>query len=199
MFLAIYDSPAVQAMLGVGPDGEPPRPRPGMDPARLAAIDERIAELKAGLADGGPREAAIRALLYIGMAGPGADERAFNTLRQIRAEHEGMTLEEFKQAVRAQYFSLVLDEAGALAALPKMLPADAAERTRMLEVIRRTVRAAGAVGGGKAERLAEVERLFGDSRSASRAAGKPAGKAASGTARKTRAKAAGRSAGKSAR
>ena len=49
-------------------------------------VEERIAELKAGIADGGPREAAIRALLYIGMAGSGADERMFNTLREIRAD-----------------------------------------------------------------------------------------------------------------
>ena len=62
------------------------------------------------------------------MAGPGVDERAFNTLRQIRAENEGLTLEAFKQILRAQYFSLVLDPAGALAAIPKMLPAGSAER-----------------------------------------------------------------------
>ena len=122
IFLAIYDSPVVQSMLGVGPTDEPPRPRPGMDPERVALIEQRIAELKAGVAEGGAREAAIRALVYIGMAGPGADERAFNTLRQIRAENEGLTLEAFKQILRAQYFSLVLDQAGALAAIPKMLP-----------------------------------------------------------------------------
>ena len=63
------------------------------------------------------------------MAGPGADERAFNTLRQMRAENDGLTLEAFKQTVREQYFSLVLDPEGALAAIPKMLPADAAKRT----------------------------------------------------------------------
>ena len=84
------------------------------------------------------------------MAGPGVDERAFNTLRQIRAGNEGMTLEAFKQSLRAQYFSLVLDQAAALAAIPKMLPADTARRARILEDIRRTVRAAGAVAGGKA-------------------------------------------------
>ena len=83
-----------------------------MDPERVALIEQRIAELKAGVAEGGAREAAIRALVYIGMAGPGADERAFNTLRQIRAENEGLTLEAFKQILRAQYFSLVLDQDG---------------------------------------------------------------------------------------
>ena len=103
------------------------------------------------------------------MAGPGADERAFNTLRQIRAENEGLTLEAFKQILRAQYFSLVLDQAGALAAIPKMLPAGSAERTRMLEGIRRTARAAGAVTGARAERLAQIERLFAASPSSRKA------------------------------
>ena len=160
LFLAIYSSPVLQAMVGtVSPDAVP-RPRPGLDPERIALIQERIAELKAGIAKGGPREAAIRALLYVGMGGAGADERSFNTLRQMRAENEGMTLEAFKQTVREQYFSLVLDPEGALAAIPKMLPADATKRTRILEAIRRTVDAAGAAAGERAARLAKLEKLF---------------------------------------
>ncbi len=138
-------------------------------PKRVALIEQRIAELKAGVAEGGAREAAIRALVYIGMAGPGVDERAFNTLREIRAEHDGLTLEAFKRLLRAQYFSLVLDQAAALAAIPKMLPADSAKRASMLEGIRRTVRAAGAVTGVRAERLAQVERLFAGSASSPKA------------------------------
>ena len=113
-----------------------------------------------------PREAAIRALVYVGMAGPGVDERTFNTLRQIRAENDGLTLEAFKQIVREQYFSLMLDREGALAAIPKMLPADTAKRTRMLEAIRRTVHAAGAATGERAQRLAQIEKLFRSGRQA---------------------------------
>ncbi len=159
IFLAIYDSPVVQAMVGLGPTDESPRPRPGMAPERVAIIQERIAELKAKVAEGGPREAAIRALLYVGM-GTGADERAFNTLRQIRAEHDGLTLEAFKHTLREQYFSLMLDREGALAAIPKMLPADATKRARMLEAIHRTIHATGAPTGEQADRLAEIESLF---------------------------------------
>src|SRR4029079_19766041 len=101
---------------------EPRTQRPGLDRARVALIEARIAELKAGVAEGGAREAAIRALVYIGMAGPGVDDRACNTLREIRAENHGMALEEFKRILRAQYFSLMLDPSGALAAIAKMLP-----------------------------------------------------------------------------
>jgi hypothetical protein len=159
LFLAIYSSPMLQAMVGTGAT-DVPRPRPGMAPERIAFIKGRIAELKAGIAKGGAREAAIRALIYAGMGGSGADERSFNTLREMRAENEGMTLAEFKQTVREQYFSLVLDPEGALAAIPAMLPADAAKRKRILEAIRRTVDAAGVAGGEGAARLAKLEKLF---------------------------------------
>ena len=60
------------------------------------------------------------------MGGAGVDERAFNELRQIRAEHGGLPLEAFKQSLREQYFTLLLDRGGALAAIPGMVPADPA-------------------------------------------------------------------------
>jgi len=161
IFLAIYSSPVLQAMVGLGASGESPRAGPGVDPAHAAFIQQRIAELKARIAEGGAREAAIRALVYIGMAGPGVDERAFNELRQIRAENQGVTLQEFKKILREQYFTLTLDREGALAAIPKMLPANRASRTHMLEVIHRIVQAVGPVTGERAQRLAQVEELFG--------------------------------------
>jgi hypothetical protein len=160
MFLAIYSSPVMQAMVGQGAGDESPRPRPGLAPERVALIKERIAELKAGVAEGGPREAAIRALVYVGMAGPGIDERAFDALRHIRAEHDSLTLEAFKQTLRKQYFCLLLDPEGALAAIPKMLPPNAAKRTRILEAVHRTADAAGTATGERAARLAKVEQLF---------------------------------------
>jgi len=160
IFLSVYGSPVLQAMLGLAGTTEPPRPSPGIEPARAALIKQRIGELKARLAEGGPREAAIRALVYIGMGGQGVDERAFNELREIRSENQGLTLQAFKQVLREQFFSLVLDREAALAAIPKMLPADAASRTRILEILRRTVQAAGQVSGEKAQRLERVEKLF---------------------------------------
>jgi hypothetical protein len=158
LFLAIYDSPMLQALMGTASTGEP-RPRPGMSPERIALIKSRIAELKAGITTGGAREAAIRSLIYVGM-GEGADERAFNTLRAMRADNQGLTLEAFKQIVREQYFSLVLDPEGAVAAIPGMLPTDAKLRSRILTAIRRTTNADGEEGSEEAERLAKLEKLF---------------------------------------
>ena len=161
IFLAIYGSPVLQAMVGLGAPDQSPRQRPGNEPERVAFIEKRIAEIKARLTEGGVREAAIRCLVYIGMAGPGVDERAFNTLRQIRAENHGMSLQEFKQTLREQYFSLILDPEGALAAIPKMLPADSSVRSQVLQAVRRTVNAAGTVTGERALRLARIEKLIG--------------------------------------
>jgi hypothetical protein len=71
------------------------------------------------------------------MAGLDVDERAFEVLRQMRAASHGeITLEEFKRILREQFFALLLDRDGALAAIPKMLPADAATREEALGKIR---------------------------------------------------------------
>ena len=160
IFLSIYGSPQLQAMVGLPATDESPRRRPGADPKRLAFIKQRIGELKSRLAEGGLREAAVRSLVYIGLAGEGVDERAFNELRKIRAENEGMGLQEFKQMLREQFFGLLLDQEAALAAIPAMLPADPAVRTKTLEAIRRAVQATGKASGERAKRLAQVEKLF---------------------------------------
>ncbi|WP_216644690.1 DUF3141 domain-containing protein [Candidatus Thiodictyon syntrophicum] len=160
LFLGIYGSPLLQALVGIRATDTPPRRRPGLEPERLAFIQNRIGELKARLAQGGLLEAAIRGLVFIGLAGPGVDERAFNALRKIRAAHDGMTLEEFKRVLREQYFSLLLDQDAALAAIPKMLPDDAAARAQALALIRQISYAGGALDEHRAAHLAQIEALF---------------------------------------
>jgi hypothetical protein len=162
IFLAIYSTPLLQALVGLGASDTSPRRQPGIEPERMAFIQERIAEIKARITEGGVREAAIRSLVYIGMAGPGVDERAFNQLRQMRSKHGGLTLEEFKRVLREQFYALMLDPHGALAAIPKMLPDDADARTKALAAIRAVVSAAGEVSGKRAERLARIETMLGE-------------------------------------
>ncbi|HRD67280.1 MAG TPA: DUF3141 domain-containing protein [Candidatus Competibacter sp.] len=160
IFLAIYSAPLLQALVGLQASDESPRRHPGVEPEQIAFIHQRMAELKAHITEGGIREAVIRGLVYIGMAGPGVDERAFNELRQMRAEHGGLTLEEFKRVLREQFFALLLDRNEALAAIPSMLPADPAVRAEAIKRIRQVVLAVGEPAGERAERLAEIERLF---------------------------------------
>jgi len=103
MFLGLYSAQLLQALGGLCASDAPPRRHRGMEPERLAFIQQRIAEIKGRLAEGGLREAGIRSLVHIGLAGPGVDERAFNELRRIRAQHEQLTLEEFKRLMREQF------------------------------------------------------------------------------------------------
>jgi hypothetical protein len=127
----------------------------------VAFVQRRLAELKARVAEGGMREAAIRSLVYIGMAGPGVDERSFNQLRQMRAKHGALTLEEFKRVLREQFLALTLDPGGALAAIPKMLP-DAGARIKALAAIRTVASATGEMSGERAARLARIEAMLGE-------------------------------------
>ena len=161
IFIAVYSSPLMQALTGVKDADQPPRRRPGVEPEAIAHIRQRIAEIKARVAEGGAREAAIRGLVYVGLAGRGVDERGFNELRRLRAEHGGMTLQEFKAVLREQFFALLLDREAALAAIPKMLPAERATRAKFFGVIQAVVSAAGELDGERAGRLREVEALFG--------------------------------------
>jgi Protein of unknown function (DUF3141) len=160
IFLNVYSSPLVQALTGVKDADQPPRRHPGVEPERIAFIQQQIAAIKARIAEGDGREAAIRGLVYIGLAGHGVDERAFNELRRLRAEHGDMTLQEFKEVLREQFFALLLDRDAALAAIPTMLPSDAAERAELLGVIRAVATAPGELTGERAERFQQIEQLF---------------------------------------
>lgn len=160
IFLAVYSLPLLQALAGLAGPDDTGRRYPGLEPERLAFIERRTAELKERVAEGGVREAALRSLVYVGMAGPGVDERAFEVLRQMRAEHGGMTLEEFKQSFREQFFALLLDQDDALAAIPGMLPEDAGQRASALEGIVKVMSAAGEPTGERAERLERIRELF---------------------------------------
>ena len=166
VFSAIYGSPVLQAMVGIQPDGETPRRKPGVEPERMEFIHRRVRELRAQIPEGGPREATIRGLAYVGMGGGGVDERAFNELRSLRDNNKGMTLAQFKQVLREQFFMLLLDEDAALAAIPAMLQRGGGEAKRLLVALQKTIHAAGAPEGAKAERLAKVEKLFASALSA---------------------------------
>ncbi|MFT6916867.1 MAG: hypothetical protein ACJAWL_003210 [Motiliproteus sp.] len=161
-FLAVYGNPLLQALVGLLASEEAPRRHPGLEPEEIGYMKQRIAQIKEQIAEGGVREAVIRALTYISLGGGAIDERWFTVLEQIRAEKgEGMSLEEFKQTFRKQFFSVLLDQEGALAAISMMLPEDAEVRKESLESVRRVVTASGELQGEKARRFEEIKMLFG--------------------------------------
>jgi hypothetical protein len=163
MFLAIYGAPLVQSMVGLGASDGPPRKRPGQDPVHAALVAEKIASLRAAIEQGGTPAATIRSLLYVGMASASADERSFAVIRKVRqanAEHRQMKLAQFKQLVRDQFFTLLLEPAAAVQAIPKMLPADADLRRKILDQIRVCIEARGEMVPEVAQRFQEIARLF---------------------------------------
>jgi hypothetical protein len=113
------------------------------------------------MTQGGLREAAIRAMLYIAMADALADERSFAVLRQIRAGHgKGLTLAEFKALVREQFFMLLVDENAAILGISEIARRNPTGIPEALGALRRVATASGPVAGDSADRLARVERLF---------------------------------------
>jgi pimeloyl-ACP methyl ester carboxylesterase len=162
VFLNFYGSPMLQAVLGIDPKSEPSRRRE-MSAEHRALLEKRIAELKSKIGEGGLREAAIRSLLYIGSARGMVDERSIEALRQVRRDYSGprLTLSEFKMLVREQFFMLILDPEGALAAIPKMLPDDINQRRAVFAAMRGVLSVVGEIAGERARRLQRVAGLFG--------------------------------------
>ncbi|WP_426418749.1 DUF3141 domain-containing protein [Bradyrhizobium genosp. A] len=162
IFLNVYGSPALQAAVGIDPKSEPSRRRE-MSAEHRAMLEKRIAELKSRIGEGGLREAALRALLYIGSARGMVDERSIEALRRVRHDHaaERLTLPEFKMLVREQFFILLLDQEGALAAIPKMLPDDVNQRRAAIAAMREVLSASEDITGERANRLKRVAELFG--------------------------------------
>jgi len=127
-------------------------------------LAKRLEELRAGFASGGLLEAGVRALVYVGMARGGADERSFEAIRQLRrngAQSAQLSLERFKALVREQFFMLMIDRSAAVQAIPALLPEDLGERQAAMALLERIMNAGGTLEGEAAERLEEVRRLFG--------------------------------------
>jgi pimeloyl-ACP methyl ester carboxylesterase/uncharacterized tellurite resistance protein B-like protein len=161
MFFNFYNQPWLQALLGLRASDDPPRHHPGRDSDHVAFVERRIEELRAKMDKGGPRAAALRALIYVGMPDKGTDEREFEMLRRIRAEQGAeRSLAEFKQDIREQYCMLRIDESRAIELIPKLLQGHEDERPQLLEYIRQIVYADGSLHEEGQRRLAQVERLF---------------------------------------
>ena len=161
MFHAVYGSPFLQALAGLKASDAPPRHRPGIDAVYRAFVAQRIEDLTRNIAQGGPREAAIRALLYIRMPDGVADERSFRLLEYMR-DHagSGLSLAEFKTMVRDQFFTLLLDERHAVEAIPAMLDTDPELAQRMATTLRKLTDVIGVESKLGKSRLSEMTSMF---------------------------------------
>ena len=165
LFEGIYGSPVVQALAGLKASDAAPRPRPGMDAMHRAFVARRQEELRAEIGKGGPREATVRALLYVRMPEGVADERGFRLIQQMRDDAgSGLTLSAFKKLVREQFFTLLIDEAAAIEAIPAMLARDPDLAARLGASMRRLIKVVGIQSEAGRARLADIEALFEASR-----------------------------------
>ena len=160
-FFTVYGSPALQAAAGIDPAGTRPLRKASKQPLHDELVQKRITELKSRIPAGGLREAAIRALLYVGLARAAVDERGFEAVRRIRRAHGDMSLSAFKALVREQFYILVVDTEAALAALPSMLPADADTRRKTFDLIKQALSARGEFSAEDNDRMQRVARAFG--------------------------------------
>ena len=162
VFLNIYGSPVLQALVGLGTEAPTVGRRIALDLGREAAAAHFSADLLKRIDQGGLVEAGARAMIYVRMAEGRIDERAFAALKQLAAERKDLQigLSRFKEIVREQFLMLRMHQERALAALPKLLPPDRAQRVEMLEFVRRVVTARGALPKDSLHRLNEIEALF---------------------------------------
>jgi hypothetical protein len=161
MFLSVYGSPLVQARVGLTPDQAADGRRIARDLDREAEEARAAAALSDRFDKGGPAEAAVRSLLYVGQAAGGADERAFKLLAKLR---EGRAVPrpraEVKALIHDQFLLLRQDEARAFAAIPALLPASPQERHDLLDALHEVVGAPGVLPPEAHERLSRVEAMF---------------------------------------
>ena len=154
-FSIIYGAPWLQAVVGLaGDDPQTQGRRIARDLAREAVAKQMAAHLEQQIESGGLREAAVRALALHQDAGRRGRRarlcRAPADRRELPAAKR-IGLSRFKEIVRDQFLILRLDEERAIAALPKLLPADRRARETALGLLRRVIEARGAPSrGGRA-------------------------------------------------
>ncbi|MBX9845114.1 MAG: DUF3141 domain-containing protein [Xanthobacteraceae bacterium] len=176
-FLSIYGSPTLQRAVGIDPESDERPRRAAKSPLHKQFLEQRIAELKSRIGEGGLREALVRATIYTGAARASVDERGFEAIRRIRlakSEASRLTLAEFKKLVREQFFMLLIDQDAALNAIPALLPDSAEERRKALEILREVISAAGEITPQVRARLDQVSDLFDPNRPRSNVSKMPA-------------------------
>lgn len=160
-FFGMYGQPMLQALCGLRATDDPPRRHPGQDPDHVALINQKKEDLRCRMAEGGPREAAMRAFAFVSMPEKALDEREFEMLLKVRNEYGSThSLEQFKTDLRDQYLMLLVDERRAVEAIPSMLKGHENEGPKLWEAIQKIVSADGIVSEEGERRLRELHAIF---------------------------------------
>lgn len=161
-FKAVYESPWLGAALGLHGRSRRGPKAPSWEHLELERLKRLAAE--AHIDEGTMLDGAIRILVYTCHAPHEQfDERPYNLVRRMIEElppHSRPTRAAFNEAVKRQAAVLALDEARALAALPKLLP-EQHQRQIALGAARRVALAHGVLSGERQVRLRRVEGILG--------------------------------------
>ena len=161
-FKAVYEAPWLQVAVGLRGAAADRVAGPPRNEAFEALVAQKVAGLRARMDEGGLREAAVRILLYVGSDEPRVDVRGFRMAERVRDQHlagERLPGPRRRELFRDQYLLLLLDEAKALDALPRMLPS-ATDRTAALDMVRQVLSAKGDLNEERRARLARVEAIL---------------------------------------
>lgn len=158
-FLRLYDSPALQAALGVTsqPLNALPAPAYETDKAQL------LSNMDHDFETGGLVEAALRALVYVNLPKIVLDERSFSILKKFReAQHvaDRLPARKLKEVMKKQSLLVRLDAERAIEAIPKLLPKQPEKRRAVLQTLHKALKARGAVPEETKKRLAHIDALF---------------------------------------
>lgn len=159
-FLAIYGTPLVQAMAGLG-TGEPVAERDlALEAAATRVAQDAVARLRLG----GPIAAALRALVYVLGGEKSVDERAFAVLVQIAANSPALQklgFGGFRDLLRDQQMIMRLEPQRGLDVMPDMLEdADIEARAAALRAITRVATVGGSLSKGGQARLVKISAMF---------------------------------------
>ena len=164
MFLGVYGSPLLQAMVGLGTEHAPTARRIDRELACEADEAKMRVELERRFEVGGLPQAVLRALIYVRMPQGSVDERGFAALQAIRAMqpvNDRMSMLELKACLKDQYLLLRLDEERAVRAIPRLLPDSEHARRTALDALLQVLGARGALPEEGLRRLDRIEALFG--------------------------------------
>ncbi|HEY4891350.1 MAG TPA: DUF3141 domain-containing protein, partial [Reyranella sp.] len=164
MFLGVYGSPLLQAMVGLGTQHAPTERRIDRELVHEADEAKMRVELERRFEVGGLPQAVLRALIYVRMPERSVDERGFTALQAIRAMqpvNDRMSMAELKACLKEQYLLVRFDEERAMRAIPRLLPDSEHARRAALDALLQVLNARGALTEEGLRRLARVETLFG--------------------------------------
>lgn len=161
MFLNIYGSPWLQALVGMRPGNGADVPAPGRDLKLGVAVEQMQGLLEGSYASGGMLEARMRALAYVWLPSGRADERGLAMARAIRAEQspeKPVPYEKLRESLREQMMLVTFDPERALASLPSLVP-EPRERRRLVADLRKVI-GLGEAAGEEKKRLDAIEAVL---------------------------------------